>query len=232
MNLAEMEVMLRSRVHNPTEADQPKSKLYECLNLSYRDICDRFNFREVRGRLRFETDTTHNIYALPSDWYEVIHVRYADSDDRGGRLEKIGPNVSFDLDSGAVAGRPTHYGMWGGELQLYPPPDDIYAIEVVAKFLPPLLASPTDIPMLPVSWHYGIVLLGRWYYWDGGGVVNAGAAQVAMASFGAWAAGRPKPTLQELNDLEQAVEVPTLGRWSLRGRWGDLSPEMWRTGGM
>jgi len=231
MNLSEIESMIRERVSSPTETDQPKAKLYACANLAYRDLADRFHFREVRGRLRFETDTTHNIYALPATWYEVIRVRYADSDDRGRRLEKVGPNVAFDLDSGAIAGKPTHYAMWGHEIQLYPPPDDVYAIELVAKFEPPKLVSPGDIPLLPVSWHYGIVSLGCWYYWDGGGVRNPAAAQLAMTSFATWTAGRPKPTLNELEDLEQAVEVPTLGRWS-RNFQGDVSPEQWRTGGM
>lgn len=232
MNLAEIEIMIRARVNNPTETDQPKSVLYECANLAYHDLCDRFHFREVRGRLRFETNTTNNIYALPASWYEIIRARYADSDDRGGRLEKAGPNVTFDIDSGAVAGRPTHYALWGHEIQLYPPPDAVYAIELFAKFQPPKLVSPGDVPMLPVSWHYGIVLLGRWYYWDGAGVMNAAAAQTALTSFGVWAAARPQPTLKELDDVEQAVEVPTLGRWSDRSRFGDMSPELWRTGGM
>ena len=231
MNLSEMEVMLRKRVNSPAETDQAKAVMYECLNLGYRDICDKFNFREVRGRLRFEGTSAANIYALPATWYEIIRVRYADSNDRGGRLEKAGPNQTFDLDSGAVAGRPTHYALWGNEIQFYPPLDGTYAFEVFAKFEPPKLTSPGDIPLIPPSWHYGIVLLGRYYYWDGAGVTNLAMAQAAMGSFNLWASGRMPPTLRELDDSEQAVEVPTLGRWS-DNRHGHLSPEQWRTGGM
>lgn len=231
MNLSEIESMIRERVNNPTETDQPKSKIYACANLAYHDICDRFHFREVRGRLRFETTTTENIYALPSGWYEVIRARYADSDDRGGKLEKAGPNLVAQLDSGAVAGKPTHYALWGNEIQFYPPPDAVYAIELFMKFQPPKMASPGDVPLLPPSWHYGIVALGQWYYWDGGGVRNAAAAQQALTSFATWAAARPQPSLRELDDVDTAVEVPTLGRWSVH-RHGDVAPEDWRTGGM
>lgn len=231
MNLSEMEIMLRKRVGSPTESDQAKAVMYECLNLGYKDLAERFPFREVYERLRFETDTDHNIYTLPSTRYQVKRVRYADSNDRGGRLEKIGPNDAFDLDSGAVPGRPSRYALWQNEIQLYPPPDAVYAIEVFCKFEPNTMASPGDVPVLPVSWHYGIVLLGRWYYYDGGGVKDMAAAVDAMNSFTAWAAGRPKPVLQELDDLEQAVEVPTLGRWAGK-RFGSVSPETWRTGGM
>lgn len=232
MNLDEMESRLRKRVSNPSEDQVAKTVMYECLSDAYHDICDRFHFREVRTRLRFETDSTHNLYGIPDGYYEVIRARYADSDDRGLRLEKIGPNVAFDLDSGAVAGRPVAYALWGNEVQFYPPPDGEYNIELYMKFKPPALASPTDVPVIPVSWHMGIVLLGRWYYHDGGGpAINLAAATSAMQSFSAWAAGRPLPTLQELDDLEQAVEVPVLGRWS-RHRRGDMSPDQWRTGGM
>ena len=232
MNLAAMEAMLRKRVNNPTEADQSKTVMYDCLNLGYEDLCDRFNFRQVRNRLRFETNSSNNIYQLPSDWYEVIHVRYADSDDRGGRLTKAAPNQTFDLDSASQPGRPTHYALWVNDLQLYPPPDTAYAIEVFAKVKPAPLVSPGDVPVISPSWHYGVVLLARWYYFDGGGVTNPAAAGSAMQSFTVWAAGRPVPAVEELDDLEQAVEVPTLGRWSVNGRRGDLPPDVWRTGGM
>ncbi len=230
MNLSEMEVKLRQSVSNPSETQQSKVTLYAPLNDAYFDICDRFNFRETRTRLRFDTDTTHNIYGIPAGYYEIIRARFADSDDRGARLEKAGPNVAADLDSGAIVGRPTHYALWGNELQLYPPPDDVYSIELFSKFKPPAMASPTDVPVLPVTWHMGIVILGRWYYYTFVSV-NVAAAGQAMQQFGIWAAGRPQPTIEELGDMEQAVEVPTLGRWS-RNPSGDVSPEMWRTGGM
>lgn len=229
MNLGEMETMLRKLVNNPATADQPASTLYECLNLGNADLCDRINFRELRTRLRFDTDDQHNLYTLPADFYEVKHIRYADSDDRGGELEKVSDRIAFELDSGSVAGRPQYYRIWGKEIQLYPPPDDVYTIEIVGRQKPAVMAAPTDIPDIPVSWHYGIVKLGCWYYWDGIGVKNLTAAKDALESFNVWATGRKKPFNSELDSLEQAVEVPTLGRWS-GNRRGDMSPEQWRRG--
>lgn len=231
MTLAEMEAMLRSRVGNPTESDISKPMMYEQINLAYHDLCDRFKFRETMARLRFDTDSTHNIYGLPVSWYEVKRVRYADDDDRGGRLEKLGPNSTYDIDQDQTPGRPCAYALWGNEIQLYPPPDGVYRIEIFGRFQPNRLQAATDIPIVPLPWHMGIVFLARWYYWDGGGVQNFQAANVALQAFTTWATGRPTPTIRELDDSEQAVTVPELGRYSSRRR-GDMSPEMWRTGGM
>jgi hypothetical protein len=231
MILDEIESRLRRACGKPTEANVPKSVLHEYINLAYEDLADRANLRQSRRRLRFNTDAEHNLYALPADYYAILRVRYADVDDRGGRLRKIGPNDAFFRDTGSDPGRPTAYALWKDEIQFYPFPDDVYTIECFCKVRPPTLVSPDDEPdWLPRPLHHGIVLLARYHYQDIERN-DAPKAQNALSIFDLWIRGKIRSARSEDDDLEQAVEVPVL-RARITTRVGDISPEQWRTGGI
>lgn len=60
-----------------------------------------------------------------------------------------------DIDrSGPVQGAPSFYALTGSNVQLYPTPDNAYALEMRYWQLPSTLVVDTDTPSIPADWHH------------------------------------------------------------------------------
>ena len=131
------------------------------------------------------------------------------------RLTKLGDRGAGEQDNLSVPdantqGNPVSYARWGEGIQLYPQPDGVYQIEVYTKRQVTSLSADGDTPVIPTSWHNGIVLLARWYYYDSIG--DLPKAEYAYNTFKLWLADKPVEIEEEKSDIDSGVAIPTLAR--------------------
>lgn len=112
---------------------------------------------EMKRRLRRATESTTIYIAAgnmngPSDMAEPIHLRLSSTNPYlDGTLSLCTPEMLTDVRqrTGYVAGRPTHYAYYDGQLQFAPTPDQSYdGILLYAQQLTPLTASNTTNAVL------------------------------------------------------------------------------------
>ena len=125
---------------------------------------------EMKRRLRRATEST-TIYISagnmngPSDMAEPIHLRLSSSDPYlDGNLSLCTPEMLTDVRqrTGYVAGRPTHFAYYDGQLQFAPIPDQSYdGILLYAQQLTPLsdsVASNAVLAEAPDAYLFGALL--------------------------------------------------------------------------
>lgn len=125
---------------------------------------------EMKRRLRRATEST-TIYISagnmngPSDMAEPIHLRLSSSDPYlDGNLSLCTPEMLTDVRqrTGYVAGRPTHFAFYDGQLQFAPIPDQSYdGILLYAQQLTPLSDSVSSNAVLaeaPDAYLFGALL--------------------------------------------------------------------------
>ncbi len=208
MNFLELKARLRKSVKNPDEADVSEADLGEYINDGYRDLASRYSYHQTRKRCQFTTEVGQVKYQLPSDCAAVLRVSDVTS---GRKLTKAGDrNISDRL--GITNFAPRGYERYRNYLQLLPTPDAAYVIEVFYIALPCKLVNDTDCPVLPPSWHNGIWMRGKWYFYiDAGDIAQQVAADNA---YKLWLADKPSEIEEESVDIDSGVEVPTLGHRS------------------
>lgn len=112
---------------------------------------------EMKRRLRRATESTTIYIAAgnmdgPSDMAEPIHLRLSSSSPyQDGTLALCTPEMLTDVRqrTGYVAGRPTHYAYYDGQLQFAPIPDQSYdGILLYKQQLTPLTADNTTNAVL------------------------------------------------------------------------------------
>lgn len=212
MTLQELRDSLRGKIGNPSTTDKSDALLNGHVNSAYSDITDRYPFSIMRQRVRFLTAQGTSIYTLGAS-YTVVNKMYNRS--KATRLRKIGDREAGEVDTLSVPGVntqgvPTAYARWGDGVQLYPQPDGVYEIEAYMRKSVTLLAADTDSPVIPTSWHPGIVLLARWYYYDGIGDIPK--TEHSYNTFKLWLADKPSEFDEEKLDIDSGVAIPTLAR--------------------
>lgn len=208
MQLDEMRTMLRARIGNPSTVDVIDPKLNEVINLAMHDISGRYRFHKARKRCTFLTVAGQSAYSLPIDC-EVVY-RLADITNFK-KLEKIGDR-QFSTQTDNVNAKPLKYVRYRDFVELVPIPDDVYTIEVFYKYFVVTLANDGDSPGIPASWHYGIVLLAKWYYYTD--QADAPKAAMAYEAFKLWVSDKPTEIDEESVDIDSGVDILTLSQQS------------------
>ena len=201
---------LRRQVGNPTTAQVTDLLMLEFVNTAYRQICNRYRFRQLRARTTTPTVAGTRAYNLPAGASSVIYIRDTTNQ---VKLEKLGENSAAFLTDVDVDGKPTKYILYATTYELHPTPDGVYSFEVYYKKGTTDLAA-GDTPVIPESWHPGIVTLARYHYWDDQG--DDTKAILALNLFNAWVKEQPVEYDEEKTDYDSGVSVPTLEPSSTR----------------
>lgn len=206
MNLGEMLVSLRRQLGNPTTTDVTDTVLTDTINTAYQEIVSKYNFRRVKQLCRFDTVQGQSTYNLPAGVDAVLKVRNSTSD---RRLEKWGDRRHAERMDDGIEGDPTYYVLMENFIRVWPVPDDAYTIEVYYRGSLSNLTSNSQTPVIPTSWHTGIVKLARHHYYDEveGDLVKADAA---WKSFALWANGRVIEADEEKTDFDSGVSIVPL----------------------
>lgn len=207
MDLLQLRTKLRRQVGNPTSGDVTDSLLNEQINQAYKDVADRFRFHRNRKLCTFSTVVGQAEYGLPADLLSIIRVRDTTN---GVRLIKSDSKRDAALDVATMdnRGKPTHYSRYRTWVTLDPVPDGIYTIELFYKGNIVDLVSDSDTPVLPDTWHHGILLMAKYHYYID--QPDAPKAQHAMGAFNDWATNKPSEVDEEKSDFDSGVEIPTL----------------------
>lgn len=209
MNLLEMRTKLRKRVGNPDTTDVPNTDLDENINSAYRDIASRFRFHKVRKLCVFDTIIGTKRYGLPTDTEALLRVR---NNTRGTKITKEDDSFTArqEGDANEVQGTPLTYARQRDWILLDPTPDAVETIEIYYKAGIADLDSDGLVPILPASWHEGIVKLARHYFYDEKG--DAPKAQYALATYTSWLSTKTVEFDEEKSDYDKGVRVVSLER--------------------
>jgi len=146
-------------------------------------------------------------YGIPSDCEQVLRLRDATSgwkirkaDDRDEALQEALENE--------ISGKPTSYIRQRDWVRLDPTPDGAYVIEMFYLASIIELSADADVPVIPASWHEGIVKLARHYFYDDSGDVPK--SQYALSIYNSWLTTKPNEIDEEKRDLDKGVRLPTL----------------------
>lgn len=223
MQLSVMRDQLRLKIGKPTIGDVPDADLTTHINSAYIDIADKYRFHKARKRCTFPTVIGTARYGLPTDCLAVYGLRNVTN---GGKLYKFGDGELGERlpgDAAQTTAAPSRYVTFRAYIELDPIPNAIYTLELFYKAGLVNLVLDADLPLIPLPWHTGIVLLARWYYYDGQ-KHDLPKAQYAWNSWKAWISNKPNEIDEEKRDIDSGVRVPTLTRGiSSRLNW-DQSP--------
>jgi hypothetical protein len=159
-----------------------------------------------------ETIAGEHRYSLPDDAAAVLRIKNISvANER--KLKKIGDRRESEYTARNrtdAQGPPELYARYRGYFELTPTPDGVYQLEVFYKAGIPLLVTNGDAPVIPESWHHGIILLGRQIYYDE--VANDfQKAAYASQSFDKWVSEQPTEIDEEMEaDMDSGVSLPTL----------------------
>jgi hypothetical protein len=231
MNLGAMRTSLRTRIGSPSVADVPDANLNGHINDAYQEIFNKYKFKRRRARARFTTVIGADKYDL-STLTDIVYKVWDRTN--GKELTFVGTNVlserDYDASPNALVqnARPEQYAHVETYLQILPPPDGLYVIELVYRVLFTTLVNDSDLPIIPANWHRGIVILAAHHHFDdeGGDVAKA---TYHGGAFDKWVADQPVEEHEETEAIDTGVEVPTLGQQLAPNRkpdgvWWDILP--------
>lgn len=209
MNLLEMRTDLRQAIGNVSVNDVPDATLDKCLNLAHRNIATVYpnlSSREVAATMTLVDVAT---YPLPTDVFALRAIWDASNNRKlVKRGERWAANQRW-LD--APLGRPTDYVRYTNIVQVWPVPDAVYQLDIYYQQNIADMVADTDIPVLGVPWHDGLVLKARWYYYDRirTDIPKAAASDASWKMF-----LQEMPTSIDLEnvDIDSGVVLPTLDR--------------------
>lgn len=218
MNFAELKARLRTSIKNPDEQDVPDEILGSYINSGYLDLAARYDYHQTRKRCIFTTIAGEAKYQLPGDVASVLRLR---DNTHGRKIWKKGDRAVASQRIPKWRWWPSEYVRYRNYVELIPTPNETgYVIEVYYVAIPAVLAADTDIPVLPLTWHDGVYMRARWYYFvDKGDTAQATAAQ---NNYSIWLSDKPNEIEVESVDIDSGVEMPTLsGRSNWSGRFDD-----------
>lgn len=208
MTLLELRTMLRRRCGSPSTADVTDADLNGHLNNTIEEVLDKFPFLQGRARLRFNTVASSSKYHVNSKTHTVLKVWDRTNDIK---LRKVGPSYASNNDyDDTLTGKPQFYGRFSTYIQLFPTPDAVYVIEFLSRIIPTPLALDGDIPPMPPAWHRGLAIYATYMYHSDQGK-DQQKATFAFNEFAAWAKSKPIEMQEEMTDMDQGVELPTMG---------------------
>lgn len=206
MNLGEMRPRLRRQIGNPTTTEVSDADLTALLNQATEDITSRYRFHKARKLCTFPTVADQDKYDLPSDL--LVLMRVADTTNFR-KISKAGDRQASSVTS-LTSGRPMQYVRYQNYLQLIPPPDGIYGIEIFYQYTPVSMSGDSDSPSIPNTWHAGVVAYAKYLYYTD---VGDGPKQaLAMEAFKIWISDKPTEIDEETVDIDSGVEIPTLSQ--------------------
>ena len=228
--LSELRDDLRTKLGSPNIADVPEIALTRIINEAYREIGTKFPFHETRCISSMSTVIGQQRYNLPTDAAVVRKVWNATT---GRALRKSGISTIAGLrgtaNGGPYAGSATRYIRAGRYIELVPTPNAVETIYIYYHTHVASLVEDTDRPVLPESWHPGIIQLARYKWWDERG--DMAKATYAYQAYKLWLSDKPSEIDQEKVDMDEAVQLPELAHgYSYRG-WGrdTIYNDCWRT---
>lgn len=209
MDLVTIRTRLRRQCGSPDTTDVPEADLTEFINSAYRDISSRYRFHTVRKICQFSTVAGDKMYGLPTDCEAVLRVRDVTS---GKKLAKRGDRFVAEQEASDVdvEGAPTDYVRQKDWIWLDPTPDTVYVIEVFYKAGITDLSADADEPIIPVSWHEGILKLARHKFYDDKGDIPK--AKYALENYNSWLSTKTIELDEEKSDIDRGVVIPTLQR--------------------
>jgi hypothetical protein len=208
VNFGELKARLRTSVKNPDEQDVPEDILGSYINSGYLDLAARYDFHQTRKRCTFVTVAGQAKYQLPGDIAAVLRLR---DNTHGRKIWKKGDRAIASQHVPKYQFWPRYYVRYRNYVELIPTPsEDGFVIEVYYIAIPAILAEDSDIPVLPLTWHDGVVKRARWYYFDEKG--DVAQATAALNSYSVWLSDKPSEIEQESVDIDSGVELPTLSR--------------------
>lgn len=216
MDLLAMRTRLRERVGNPDTTDIPDATLDLRINEALVDIMDEYNFHAAKTiDESIDTVADQRDYDLPEGIDVIIGVR---DNTNGRKLRKMDRGQYDELVAAADAesAQPTRFFRDATKIYLDPPPDDIYNLRLRYRQATVELADDTDEPVIPTSWHIGIVLLARYKYWEV--LQDVAKMMVADQAWQKWVSNKSDEIAEELKaDNDAAIRVPSLENFASRG---------------
>lgn len=212
MNLATLRESLRRMIGNPTTADVTDGQLLVHINTAYRELTNKYRFHLGRKICTFDTIQGVSRYGLFPDLASIIRVRNNTTEVRMEMSDSRRRYEEVNMTANVQLGKPVRYIRFRDWMELMPIPDGVYEIEVYYKMSIVDLAADGDSPVIPESWHRGILLLSRYVYYDEEGDIPK--ATTAYARFNTWVQDQPTEVDEEKSDLDTGVAIPTLGDWS------------------
>ena len=203
MDLSTIRDRLRRRIGSPGTAKVTESDLNENINDAYRDIASKFRHHKSRKQDSITTIVGTTQYALPADVGAVLRVW---DDTNKKRLKRRGARFFAELGT-QENGKPKDYVRFGSNLEILPPADGVYTIQVYYSHTIVALTDAAS-PALHETWHIGGLHLSEWYYY-----VDRGDPEKADSAYKIWLLWiRDKPVEidDETVDMEQGVIIPTL----------------------
>lgn len=215
MDIQTMLPILRSKVGSPTTADVPDALLTRVINDAYKFICARYPFHETRTIGDIDTVASTGSYDVPEDLLVLYRVW---DDTNKKKLKKRGPRYLGSIPLNQPTAKPLNYVRAENQLYVFPIPDAIYTLKLFYLRVPDLLEDTTDTPVIPSTWHDGLVLKARHLYYDERG--DIGKALYAKNEWKDWVSDKPSEMDQEKDDYDDtAVIIPSLG-----GEFGRRNP--------
>ena len=195
---------LRVRIGNPVVASVPNSELTENLNDAYRDIATKFRHHKARKLCEFTTVADTAEYALPTDAGAVLRAWDVSNDKK---LDVRGAQGHTFVTS-PVSAKPTKVVRIRNYIILDPPPDDAYLIRLWYRENITDLANDGDVPVTPSTWDTGLLILAKWYHFQGRGDIPK--ATTALREYEIWIKDRPTEIEEEMGYRDSGVELPEL----------------------
>lgn len=207
MNLLSFRTALRARVGNPTVAETPNSELDERINESVKDITEKYGFHKGRKVVTFPTVIGQSRYTMPDDCVVVMKLRIPAENVALRKRDETWASDNETLENGM----PLNYLRERDWVQLFPPPDDIYTLELKYKASAAAMTLDADEPVFPSTWDQGVLYLARWKYWDVRGDLEK--ASFAYNAWKLWVKDKPSEIAEELfADDTEGVRVVGLRR--------------------
>lgn len=205
MNLGQLRTSLRARVGNPTTAEVPNTELDERINEAIKEIADKYGFHRARAITNIVTVVDQAQYDLPADCLVVMKLRHPLENLQLIRRDETWASERMTMDSG----KPTDYLRQQDYIQLFPPPDAEYTLELFYKASAATLVADADESILPTSWDEGILHLARAKHWDVR--LDVQKAVHAFSVWERWVSTKPSEINEELfADDTEGVIIPTL----------------------
>lgn len=205
MQLSVMRDALRKRIGNPSTVDTPDIDLTANINTAYEDIANRYRFNGMRKYGTITTVVGTLAYSLPADCVAVIRIHDSTNE---RRLFKLDSRREAELMAVSTNGRPQFYLRLATTIELHPVPDGIYSIKVYYKSTVTALVTDVSTPVIPQSWHEGIIQRAKYVYYNDQG--DNAKATVALNQFKDWVSEQPVEVDEEKIDYDSGVSVPTL----------------------
>lgn len=209
MDLASIRARMREQIGNPTTANVGDPVLDVYIQAAYTQIATRWRFHRNRVWVTFPTAGNQASYALNAldttihrvwDITNNIPLRKISGIDLGGWDTTVSAPTN--------TGRPRGYFRDGANIRLYPTPDQVYTIGMFVTRTPAPLTGPTDVPIIPETWHDLIPIWARWLYFEHKG--DLPKAQYAYNLIELWLKTKPNEHDEEDQSYIHSVEVTSL----------------------